>query len=770
MPSTYYRKILWAFCILALISGGLLAACGNGAPQAPPQVVTVVVTAPPPPVVAPTPTAIPVATAIPSPTPTPTLRPTPTPTPRPTLMPVNTPGKRAETIITSLGRQVDVTVIGFDDSPMRFEQLVQVINEEERMLGVPYPSPSVTMNRVDVVSGGFCGENEPSYAPRYVGDPYVMEGSEIRVRVDDDCDETFATIAHETAHTWFHGNDYANWIDEGLANAVENQVVAASRSDQVIYPPVTHCESYRNLSELEKAAPERISSEEYQGFRCNYSLGDGVFGALREHYGDSEFNRRITRLARKATNATNLEITIENARKALGDEGGASKIIELWYGGQPKTRKYPHLDIVNWAYAPTIDDNYLHFAGKIGNGGKIHDFVLGRDSFCSQFVLYDGIGDMEWVGSVSGPLPAGWSHDEDAKVITVNHHIDPETGEFSVTAMLPRNALSGLGDLSLAVRSRVATGADGFCKESVTYSQVPVAVGSISSELKTVKFYHMGAVEWTFPPTIDGEYLHFAGKTVEPGMVHEFVLGKDPFCSQFSLYRGTTNQEWVGSVSDPLLVGWNYGEVPKLAVVNGQINSATGEFSVTAKINDMSLVEIQDLSLLVESRVTASGGNVCRVMDRYSQIAVATGAIPSELKASRHYHADAIEWTTSPTLNGNTLAFAGKAEPGDITLEWQDGYCSQFAFYEHDERGYHYIDSLNPLLPERSYWTGEITGEVTSYRSYADGAFEATAKLRDGALSGYRNPILVVREPAPVNRATSQCGDSGVLSAADIAR
>ena len=29
------RRILWAFCILALVNGALLAACGNDAPQAP---------------------------------------------------------------------------------------------------------------------------------------------------------------------------------------------------------------------------------------------------------------------------------------------------------------------------------------------------------------------------------------------------------------------------------------------------------------------------------------------------------------------------------------------------------------------------------------------------------------------------------------------------------------------------------------------------------------------------------------------------------------
>ena len=47
---------------------------------------------------------------------TPAAKTTPTLTPRPTLEPVNTAAKRAKTITTSLGQQVDVTVQGFDDS------------------------------------------------------------------------------------------------------------------------------------------------------------------------------------------------------------------------------------------------------------------------------------------------------------------------------------------------------------------------------------------------------------------------------------------------------------------------------------------------------------------------------------------------------------------------------------------------------------------------------------------------------------------------------
>ena len=317
----------------------------------------------------------------------------------------------------------------------------------------------------------------------------------------------------------------------------------------------------------------------------------------------------------------------------------------------------------------------------------VHEFVLGKDPFCSQFSLYRGTVNQEWVGSVSDPLQAGWSHDEDAKVITVNHHIDPETGEFSVTAMLLGDALSGIGGLSLAVRSRVTTGADGFCKESVTYSQVPVAVGDIPPELKTVKFYHMDAVEWTFSPTIDGDYLHFAGKTVEPGMVHEFVLGNDPFCSQFGLYRGTVNQEWVGSVSDPLQAGWSHDEDAKAITVNHHIDPETGEFSVTAMLPGDALSGIGGLSLAVRSRVTTGADGFCKESVTYSQVPVTAGSIPPELKTVKFYHMDAVEWTFPPTIDGDYLHFAGKIRNGGEIHDFvmgKDPFCSQFSLYRGD--------------------------------------------------------------------------------------
>ncbi len=487
---------------------------------------------------------------------------------------------------------MDVTVAGFDDSPLRFDQMVLSINEAERLLGTPFPSPNVTMERVAALPDDFCGYNAMSYAPRYRGDPYVVDGSVISVRVDNDCDDTFATIAHEVAHTWFHGNDRADWIDEGLANALELQVVNAYHPEEPAYPPVTYCKNYGNVRQLEGASPARISNDQYSGFNCNYTLGDGIFGALRDYHGEAEFNARISRLARKETNRTNREHTIADSRRFLGDDAEALEIIDLWYEGFPEMRKFRHLDAVEWTFPPTTDGEYFHFHGKTNEPGLVHDFVLGDALYCPQFVLREGIADQEWVANVSRPLPAGWTHDEGSVVITINHDINRDTGEFRVTARILDRAISDTVDLSLSFKERVTTGGDGMCDVGITYSQIPVVIGKIPAEFKQAEYFHLDAVEWTFPPTIDGDYLYFAGKTTDLGLVHDFVLGDDPFCSQFSLYRNVINQVLVATIRDPLPARWTHNEIPDVVVVNDRIDPTTGEFAVTARINDISLVTI----------------------------------------------------------------------------------------------------------------------------------------------------------------------------------
>ena len=732
---------------------------------------------PPPPTIRPTPTPEP--TPAPSPTPT-TAEPvatgtptppaeTPTATPPPPTVPLIIPTEvHTGEITTSLGKEVDVAVSGFDSSFLPFEQLELAINEAERLLGVPYPSPRLTFTRVAEVPGGFCGSNQMSYAPGLVGDPNIIDGSAVSMRLDDECNETFRTIAHEVAHTWFHGNDPADWIDEGLANAIEDQVARANQQDRGFYPPVTYCESHLNLSELEQGEPARINEGSYSGYACHYSLGDGIFDDLREYHGDSEFNQRIARLARRSENETNLAHTIDDIRTVLGGDPTALEIINRWYEGQPEMRKFRHLDSVEWIFPPTIDGDYLHFSGKIAPTDAVHDFELGDTQPCSQFSLREGIAGQEWVDNVSRPLSAGRTHHQDSKVITINHDIDPGSGEFLVTARILDGALAGVRDLTLSVNERVDIGADELCGDSITYAQIQVVMGNIPTEMKQARYYHLDAVDWSFTPTIDGEYLHFAGKTSDPGLVHNFVLGSDSNCSQFTLYRDFVNQERVATVAEPLPVGWSHDEIPQVVVINDVISPATGEFSVTARIHDPALSQIPGLSLAVSSRTEADANNICGIGDSYSQVAVSIGQVPSEFKVTGHYHADAIQWTVPPATAGNMLSFAGRAAPGAINLDHREGYCVQLSFYQRDERGYHFIDSLNPFLPGNQFWSGPITGEITNRRIGSDGTFEATASITENALTGYQNVVLVVTSIAAIDPSTGRCDVSEVLSAVDI--
>ncbi len=715
----------------------------------------------------PTFTPAPTAADTPTPLPTSTLIPTATPTPRPMLVPVNTPGYMSQTITTSLGQQVDIVVEGFVDSPLRFSQLVQSLNEIEKLLGKPYPSPRVTLTRADRLQGGFCGHNQMSYAPRYSGEPYVLDDSIIRLRVNSECDDTFASIAHEVAHTWFHGSDPADWIDEGLANAFEQQLLAIHSSEEILYPPVTYCADYRNIAELEQGRPKRLVSGDFTGFDCNYHLGNGLFGALRGHYGDEEFNRRAAALARPPISVSKRAHTISTLRETFGGDEEALVLVNLWYDGQPEMRKYWHLDAVEWSFPPTIAGEHLYFSGKTIEPEMVHDFVPGDDTYCSQFSLFQGMGGQNWVASVSGPLPVGWQYEE-AKLIVTNSDINPATGEFRVSAKIIDKAVEDFDDLSLSVRSRVTSGADGLCQESVHYSQISLTYGSLPEEAKAVKYYHQGAIEWTFPPTIDGGYLYFDGKTNDPEMVHDFLQGDDPYCSQFSLYEGAINQKWVASVASPLPAGWYHYSIPKLVVIDHDIDSATGRFRITARVNDQGLLQSDDLSLAVTSRVITGADGLCPKSTTYSQLPVVTGTIPVEFKEARHYSLDAIDWLNPPAVSGNTMRFVGRALPGVIRLNWREGHCSQFLFYERDERGYQYIDNLSLMLPENRQWTSDIAAEITAQRISSDGTFEALVAIRDNALTLYENLTLLVTTEAALERVTNKCGDSDVLSAVDI--
>ena len=519
-----------------------------------------------------------------------------------------------------MGQSVDVTVEGFVDNRLRFDQLVQVINQEEQLLDLPYPAPRVNMRRVSRLPAGLCGHNQMSYQSRYQDDPYTVKASVIRLRVDSICDDTLGSMAHEVAHTWFHGNDPADWIDEGLANSIEYQVKEAHAHEAEEYPPVTYCASYRNIAELERAVPEQDLSIEASGFRCNYRLGDGIFGSLREYQGNEEFNRRIAELARRSVNATDRANSIEDVRDVLGSDGRSLEIIALWYHGEPDMRIYRHLDLV-------------------------------------------------------------------------------------------------------------------------TYSHIP---------------------------TLDGDYLHFAGRIEEPGLVHEFVLGDDPFCSQFVVYEGLAEPEPLAVIAEPLAVGWHHSEVPEIAVISSEITTETGEFRITAQVNSHDLLVAEDLSLQVSSRVTTGPDGKCAESTDFSHVEVAHGTLAEELKEIKHYHQNAIEWNQVPEVKDYRIMLSGRAQPGSLSFDWREGFCGQLLLYELDAAGYHYIASVRALPPEGYSWDDPSQAEITKGHTIADGSFSAVIEIWDRDLLDNNHLVLVVRAESVSDKAANRCSQSDTLSAVTV--
>ena len=521
-------------------------------------------------------------------------RPEPSPQPTPTLTAFNTREKRTGTITTSLGRQVDVTVSGFDDSPMRFDQLVEVINEIEEIIGTPYPDPAVTMTLGGVVPGGFCGHNDSKYAQEHPGHYHIIERAHIAVEIDSECTDTLATIAHETAHTWFHGNGTTNWIEEGLANAIERQIIA--KREGFRYLPVTYCESHRNIRELEQSDPTPVFHKKHEGFGCNYSLGDGIFGALMEHYGAEEFNERIRSLARKHGNVSPRELTIDDVRRALGDEGKASEIIETWYSGQPETRKWRHLGIVEWTHIPTTDGEWLHFAGEVSGEEGVHDFIRGKDLSHLQFLLHSGTGGTEQVDSIEDSLPVRWKRHGDTKAFIANYRMDQDTGKFQATAKILDDRLTDGNDLSLIVRNRMGAGPDGSRRESVSYSQESVRRGEIPDEFKNVEHPHADAIRWTKTPTLIGSRLTFAGEAAPGAVSLEHIKGE---CSQIRIYSydDGTGWEWITSVS-PYLTNGGKWKAAKSEITDYR-TPENGTFEATAKVKGGSLPEGTSIFLVV---------------------------------------------------------------------------------------------------------------------------------------------------------------------------
>ena len=225
--------------------------------------------------------------------------------------------KSGAVIETPLGTKVQITVEGFKENSQTFKEAMDLIIEEEELLGLQFPAPKLTIRKVKSLPDTFCGHNIVSYKSAYTGSPYEVDTSLIEVSNDFTCNDTFGILAHELAHNWFNSSGPANWIDEGIANSIEQQIYERHEKYPAWSPGRTLCITYANISELEEATPE-ITGEDYaSGFTCNYQLGNGIFGDLRQHLGDESFNKGIAQIAERLALQTENPVSVKDIQTHL---------------------------------------------------------------------------------------------------------------------------------------------------------------------------------------------------------------------------------------------------------------------------------------------------------------------------------------------------------------------------------------------------------------------------------------------------------------------
>ena len=127
-------------------------------------------------------------------------------------------------------------------------------------------------------------------------------------------------IAHEVAHYYWFFN--ADWLDEGMAEVMAS-VIERERVGSPVKATNAPCGVVESIMELEALAPEQGEP----GFRCNYSLGEGLFLDLLQQLGEDAFWDGVRGL--HATSQLH-NVGVEDVRQAFGPDADA--IISRWYG------------------------------------------------------------------------------------------------------------------------------------------------------------------------------------------------------------------------------------------------------------------------------------------------------------------------------------------------------------------------------------------------------------------------------------------------------
>ena len=199
------------------------------------------------------------------------------------------------------------------------EILEHAVRTIEEYMGQPIPMQGreIRLDFVPVITGTG-------------GDPAgIHKGTHMEILQEYDFGQSWqhdslgSIIAHEVAHYYWAGD--RTWLDEGAADFLalysENR-----RTGAPIRPENQRCYQVSNISQLEG---QRYASGD-AGFRCNYSLGEGLFVDLYNAVAATAFRQSFRELYASGQNKL---AGVHQVRQAYP---GSGSIIDKWYGYREK--------------------------------------------------------------------------------------------------------------------------------------------------------------------------------------------------------------------------------------------------------------------------------------------------------------------------------------------------------------------------------------------------------------------------------------------------
>ncbi len=239
--------------------------------------------------------------------------------------------EHVETLVTSKS-EVETIVTGFHCNHSRYLQLGNAIAQLESMLGRAYPLSKTVLLNTPAEGHDTCGflphPDYNVYSGNVVWDKSTIVVHTTRHGADTSCGRMEATIIHEVAHAWFHGNEL--WFDEGMADHLERKLTETRAR------PV--CTQFKNLKELERALDDGEETS-----NCEYSMGGALFDELEMHFRSkrgANFYTLMGELARQTVESSNhgwLDYRKGKANLWMADgmDSKAREIIDRWWDGDP---------------------------------------------------------------------------------------------------------------------------------------------------------------------------------------------------------------------------------------------------------------------------------------------------------------------------------------------------------------------------------------------------------------------------------------------------